>query len=98
MEGEMAHHRLHALTMQDQGGDLTGLAKDIYGYLKNADGNIHAMLSVCLMVIIRLRHNLLHANKYEAMSGEPEEQKELINRGYLLLSSLLFASNTKGDV
>lgn len=95
MEGEMARHRLHALTMQEEGGDLTGYAESIYRYLENADGNIHAMLTVCLMVIIRLRHNLLHANKYEAMIGEPEEQKVLLNRGYLLLSSLLFARNTK---
>ncbi|HBK2596528.1 hypothetical protein [Escherichia coli] len=95
MEGEMARHRLYALTMQEEGGDLTGLAEAIYRNLENSDGDIHAMLSVCLKVIIRLRHNLLHANKYEAMIGEPEEQKILINRGYMLLSSLLFARNTK---
>lgn len=95
MEGEMARHRLYALTMQEEGGGLTGLAEAIYRNLEDSDGDIHAMLSVCLKVIIRLRHNLLHANKYEAMIGEPEEQKILINRGYMLLSSLLFARNTK---
>ena len=96
-DGERARERLHALTMQEEGGDLSGWAKTIDDYLKRSEGNVVAMLSVCLMVIIRLRHNLLHANKYEAMSGEPSEQQQLISKGYSLLASLLSAKNKNSE-
>jgi hypothetical protein len=95
VSGDRARERLHALTMQEEGEDLSGWAEKIDAYLNNAEGNVEAMLSVCLMVVIRLRHNLLHANKYEVMSGEPKEQEELIGKGYSLLASLLSARNKR---
>lgn len=98
VSGDRARERLHALTMQEEGEDLSGWAEKIDAYLKQAEGNVEAMLSVCLMVVIRLRHNLLHANKYEVMSGEPKEQEELIGKGYSLLSSLLSARNKREAV
>lgn len=98
VSGDRARERLHALTMQEEGEDLSGWAEKIDSYLNNAEGNVEAMLSVCLMVVIRLRHNLLHANKYEVMSGEPKEQEKLIGKGYSLLASLLSARNKRKAV
>ncbi|MFP2414075.1 hypothetical protein [Citrobacter braakii] len=98
VNGDRARERLHALTMQEEGEDLSGWAETIDVYLNRAEGDVEAMLSVCLMVIIRLRHNLLHANKYEVMSGEPKEQEVLIGKGYSLLSSLLSARNKRTAV
>lgn len=95
--GDRARDRLHALTMQKEGENLSGWAEKIDAYLNKAEGNVEAMLSVCLMVVIRIRHNLLHANKYEVMSGEPSEQQQLISKCYSLLASLLSARNKNSE-
>lgn len=57
--------------------------------LCSADGSAHSKLTASLYVIIRLRHNLFHANKFEAMSDDPEGQKVLLDHAADLLGYLL---------
>lgn len=86
-------NRLYALTMEsDEGPKRLSIA--IENDLLEAKGDLQRMLAVCLAIIIRLRHNLLHANKYEAMMNSPNEQEELLSSGYELMASLLRASNS----
>lgn len=88
--------RLYALTMEQSESSPHQLSSCIEEYLRNSKGDPEKMLAVCLTVIIRLRHNLLHANKYESMMKSAKEQEELLGVGYSLLSSLVYAvNNTK---
>jgi hypothetical protein len=47
------------------------------------------------MVAIRLRHNLLHENKYDAMLNDSEEQVILLTTAYDLLADLLLKTNNR---
>lgn len=49
------------------------------------------MISANLMVLIRLRHNIFHANKFSSLEEEPEEQRRLIQTSVDYLSAWLKA-------
>lgn len=55
----------------------------------HADGRLHSKLLASMYVIIRLRHNLFHANKYEAIHNDPDGQRVLISHAADLLGHLL---------
>ncbi|ADU69473.1 conserved hypothetical protein [Pantoea sp. At-9b] len=89
LQPDDANHRLYALTMsQDKENSPF---RTLSRYLTQSE-SIEDKLTTCLMICIRVRHNIFHANKYEAMNNEPETQNELIKKCYLLLSSLLRSS------
>ncbi|WP_414162863.1 hypothetical protein ACMGGS_12095 [Superficieibacter sp. BNK-5] len=90
--GGNAQDRIYALTMESN-GDSHNLSDKMTNYFSDEGGDVEKMLSVNLMVIIRLRNNLLHANKYEAMNNNPNDQTELLSVAYSLLASLLYSSN-----
>lgn len=90
-----ASDRLYFLIMENGNSERRDLRVNIENYLSNSEGNFERMLAVCLTVIIRLRHNLLHANKYEAMLSDANDQIELLTNAYDLLADLLLKTNNR---
>lgn len=91
---ELARLKLQALTTNTSFRD-GGYNSVIETGLNNLFSNNEQKLVVCLMVIIRLRHNLLHANKYDAMLNDSEEQLILLTIAYDLLADLLLKTNNR---
>ncbi|BEO80416.1 hypothetical protein SMTE5_14470 [Serratia marcescens] len=54
-----------------------------------ADHDPYSKLIASLYIIVRLRHNLFHANKYEAINDDPEGQRILLDNATNLLGYLL---------
>ena len=84
IEGPGSYEKLYALA--DYQG---GTRRKLLAALEVPNPTEKQRISAVLKVIIRLRHNIFHANKAPALEGDPVEQRILIDLAVRYLSQWL---------